>query len=1453
MSADDPIGTEYPEGDFYAARTCIELDVGDGQPSVASEARPLSEWRDAPAYVLLGDAGAGKSTEFTREWRELGDGAVFRSAREFVTFEPEPDWSGKTLFIDGLDEIRAGADKRPWTLDQVRQRLKQLGMPRFRISCREADWLGSNDRIHLAAVAPDRSIRALRLNPLTQKAAADLLATRLGEDDGRVLAERARRHGIGTMLTNPLTLDLLVAAFADSDSGGPHSRYEVFETACSRMAREHNREHRAGAQQHPVGNILTAAGELCARQLLTGIEGFSTDVEVEYSSFVSVDTLGRIESGSAVTHPELWIPALRSKLFVARSVPSETESVRLVPRHRQVAEFLAGRFLGELIDAGLSARRVVAHLMTPSGDGVATSLRGLSAWLAVHSRDAFDLLVVADPVGVGLYGDISRTTIDQRHQILRCLAAEAKRGPLMGHQWRNGREFDYRDNTAWAFRALAVPQTVDAIRELLTGRGEEVTSDRIAWFLLEVLATAGDDHLRGLGELAPLCEDIARNDARDPQTRWAAIEAYLHVVPVGPRRNENLARLLKDIEDRQVNDPDGDLAGVLLGELYPDVIGPDAIWRCLGLRGRSNYYGRLERFWNQDLRERSSPEMIGELLDDLCENASEVVPTLQSTYLDGVPLELLADALETLGDEPDLGRLFGWLNVVGNCSRDATLYSDPSAQEAALEAITGVDIDQEELDQHIEALVESSRPIQQARAWLEIRPDIQKSVFLMWLRTRGQDGPLGFEAYWRCYALLGSRLPEDFGLWCAQQASELADAKPEVARELIRSAHAAIAGPAAESGLTEPLLRSLTRGHDLLVPLVDALCDPSPPDRQTRQMSDRLREQREKNEAKQRARAQDWVQHLRANLRSLRENTLNLVNLDELGRAYFGHATGLEEDADGTERISTLLGGNTELVDAILDALRRAIHRSDLPDVGTIIDVHAKSTDTQIVFPRHAYPVRAGLELLDAEDPDALDGLSDDLKQTALALLYCMPTVAQPPQWHQRWFDQDPELAADVIYRCAARAMLDGRSRLPGLNELDQVEGHGDTKCSVKLRLLRYFPVGGSNRQPSLLDRLLLNALTSPNCEPLEDVITAKLTATSMTVAQRVRWLTAGSLAFGGRHTADLAAFVRGSRKRVEMLADFLHKDLGPRVSGTRLLTSDVDAATLTTLIEVLGAAYPPFERDGVVTVTAEVDAADRTAQMISQLAAMPGNNVRSELERLCADPALKAWHYSLRIAAEQQSIVERDATYRPLTMDDLERTLSGSVPANAADLTALVVDQLHTISAEFRGSATNLWRSFWNVDHHGKPTEPRPENTCRDTLLDMLRTRLPSSAAAIPEAMHAAGTRADIGIRYGSIALPIEIKPSMSPSLWTGLRQQLIEKYSTDSDAGGHGIYVALWFGSDRIKAPRGEAQPSTPEELQRHLEAQLSSEEALKISVFVLDVTKPGGCTDAARSQSN
>ena len=109
---------------------------------------PLAAYRGTPVYVLLGDLGAGKTTAFLTEASVSSNGALFVSARDFLTLNPvsHPEWGERTLFIDGLDEVRAGQSDARTPFDAIRARLDELRPPGFRISCRDADWLGKKRR-----------------------------------------------------------------------------------------------------------------------------------------------------------------------------------------------------------------------------------------------------------------------------------------------------------------------------------------------------------------------------------------------------------------------------------------------------------------------------------------------------------------------------------------------------------------------------------------------------------------------------------------------------------------------------------------------------------------------------------------------------------------------------------------------------------------------------------------------------------------------------------------------------------------------------------------------------------------------------------------------------------------------------------------------------------------------------------------------------------------------------------------------------------------------------------------------------------------------------------------------------------------------------------------------------------------------------------------------------------
>ncbi len=245
-------------------RTCAEIATDNSASVDSARPRPLSAFREVPAYVLLGEPGAGKTTEFRQECRAVGDAAVFISARLFAKADiaVHPEWRDKVLFIDGLDETRAGGREATEALDEIAARLDQLGPPQFRISCRSADWHGPVDRRPLIDICPDAQFSTLRLNPLEQTDVhAFLTDQQPGTDPGSFIRE-AESRGLGPMLDNPLTLESLIRS---TNSGGwPSTRREAFGDSIRRLAQELNPEHPRSAQTHPLDSILDAASAACA-------------------------------------------------------------------------------------------------------------------------------------------------------------------------------------------------------------------------------------------------------------------------------------------------------------------------------------------------------------------------------------------------------------------------------------------------------------------------------------------------------------------------------------------------------------------------------------------------------------------------------------------------------------------------------------------------------------------------------------------------------------------------------------------------------------------------------------------------------------------------------------------------------------------------------------------------------------------------------------------------------------------------------------------------------------------------------------------------------------------------------------------------------------------------------------------------------------------------------------
>lgn len=535
------------EGPTVAVWRTVSRWHDDGWRSLGDS---LADFRSAHAYVLLGEAGSGKTTAFRSEGAA---GGHYVTARQFIHRDPasHPEWRGKALFIDGLDEQRAGGGDPREPLDKVLGRIEQLGRPRFRLSCREESWLGGGDLRELSSLTNGEEVHLLRLDPLSRYGAREVLVSAgiTGPDD---FLWNAGERGLDVFLRNPLLLELLAKAVHPGAAGSepwPDTQLATFERACRILARESNQENRDARDGSPYSDdeLVMAAGHLCAIALLSDKVGWSRRGPGDGDH-------PPLSDAGAPQDPLRF--ALDTKLFEGSAETGRS------PRHRRIAEFLAAKYLDRRIGAGLPATRVLA--LMAGGDGkVVPDLLGVSAWLATMNREARAPLIDMDPVGVMFGGDAGSLS---RREVERLLARLESQ---LGYRWVE---------PSWA-----------ALDSLLAGPAKDVL-----WtHLRDSDRSPGRQQLVGLllRGMTPLAEPdegwahparVSAAEARDPllavvrdetwwdEVRYSALRALIHLLCDEPDGIQVLLRLLRELSDDRARGDDRDeLRGELLVHLYP--------------------------------------------------------------------------------------------------------------------------------------------------------------------------------------------------------------------------------------------------------------------------------------------------------------------------------------------------------------------------------------------------------------------------------------------------------------------------------------------------------------------------------------------------------------------------------------------------------------------------------------------------------------------------------------------------------------------------------------------------------------------------------------------------------------------------------------------------------------------------------------------------------------------
>jgi len=841
----------------------------------SSETRALAAWRDEPAYVLLGDPGAGKSWSLVEEAEAAGEKVIpARLVQEDL--EP-PASSDRTVFIDGLDEVRGTATSGVDALGSIARWLLRSGSPRFRIACREADWRGQADLQLIVRAAPGGRVTSLHLDPLTEGEIFQILrqhADEAGEPKGFLSA--AERHGIADLLGNPLLLQLLIGAISADGGKWPETRFEVYDGACRDLANEASLVHRArvALEAGYTDRLLDDAGLLFAVLLLSG----SRAICWQGQSHPGDISLPSLPSELRFSDPSA---ALRSKLF-------SIEDGTTVPRHRTVAEFLAAKAISRRIrENGLPLGRVLALVQGFDGKPV-EALRGLFGWLAVHLVGADrSALLRLDPVAVVLNGDAAALNRPERLLTLESLAASAA-----DNKWfRTGQWVNH------PFGPLATGDMVGEYMAVLSDVHRDETHQVFVDCVLDALLHAPES-------MPSICESLASWVADSTAFDWvrlSALDAWRRHCPE-ESRSAQLLSWLEGIHDESFQDADDRLLGRILREAYPTSIQAEVL-RFLRPKKNRQLIAEFSDFWSRHFVERTSPADLPHVANAWVARFPNGLPHEEGLDAQRAADALLAATLKTWGDTATPETLHFWLRI----GLDQYGTEHGSAEHR-----------------------------QWLSRWLGDRPALMKQVARVAYKSHAHDGPPKSHLWQSESCLRGAELPADWLRWNLELAADSPD-EHFVKWVTSRVAWALINPP---QHLCIPTLEELERWADsrsdqfpdakdwlsqaLTSPLEDWRAD-----------EHRRRKERCSERAQERTTRREQFAPYLAKISS---SPLPAVWLEYVANAHEKRYSDIEGETPEA-RIQDLLGASEGTVNLVLASLDATLDRSDLPSPQEILEL----------------------------------------------------------------------------------------------------------------------------------------------------------------------------------------------------------------------------------------------------------------------------------------------------------------------------------------------------------------------------------------------------------------------------------------------------------------------------------------------------------------------------------
>ena len=951
------------------------------------------------------------------------------------------------------------------------------------------------------------------------------------------------------------------------------------------------------------------------------------------------------------------------------------------------------------------------------------------------------------------------------------------------------------------FGGIVSPELEDTFREILSDGERGIEQQSYVNIILQMLADGAP-----LVGLSDLLEKIVRDTSWNHGVRCWALDVLTGYNEQGCLDSSVLVTVLRDIAGGLIGDPDDELLGILLKALYPKVLSMAKVKMYLREPRLKDRTGAYSRFWTDHVTRESKTEQISELLDKIAMSLEECRTFFLGevgtyTCMSQLPIELLDQFLRLRQGNLDTHRLYGWLGVI---SESESQVADMKLASVKSRLEWNEDVLKSLITHAVELCVES-------------REDLSNLIDRR---------------------LLGAR-PLRYGHWCLQQV--LSAENPTVSSFFLRELFDCVMDGRRADGLTIGGIRTVLADKESLLNQFDqwSACSATGQQRQNKTKTPQKPGKGEKEVADQ---APVTTGESVANPSQASPKILHRA-----AEAYLG----ISEKYKGRtprDRLSEFTGGYGNQVDDLLSQIEGTISWTDLPDCDNVVRLFDNGRVNLLVL-----PFVAGLHSLEQTNRLSISKLGKNKVRLAVTMLYTLPRQCfdpnnggRPgvprPKWFQNLLQDDPTLVADVLCRTAALKLATGLQPAIELQEMATSGDHGIIAKLASLRILQDFPKAETEAALISLCWSLHAALDNSDWSKVEPIIMERLHQGGLSGSERSCWVIAGFLTMPEVYREELQSLTE-DEDRLKWLVQFLSVKSYRRELAQRLSAKDIEP-----LVAVLAVAnqYRCFTQDAYWWI----------ASLIMALVDDTSGGAVEALEMLSHVPNAELWSPDIAHAKETRTRKQREAEYRHSDFGRVIETLQNRSPANAGDLAALVFDKLTELSKRIRDGSTSEWRQHWNVDSYNRPTNPKPENACRDAVLSDLQLLLEGLGVdAQREGSYAEDKKADMRVSFDGFNVPVEVKRSCHSDLWTAIRGQLITKYTCDPGAEGFGIYLVFWFGdSEKCRpTPFNGWRPATADDVQRRLEHLLSDSERNLISICVVDVSDPRGMDGKVAAATN